>query len=175
MKSLWETRKSKKICHDSWETLRVRQDERMDKNHWYNNWWFHRPICITGVFDDYLRYETGESVTDRIIKNNTHFLNELHRRVYKKSKKRIIQLCVVENGFGKGGFHTHTILETPEHLSTSQYSHLLHHSWMKTRYGVSSDVIPLYDEIGFKGYLTKEISPDSKTGVDVKNSHCNQV
>ena len=153
-------------------------ETRTQISHWYDEWKFYRPIFLTGVFNDYLGYGYGEYNLQRIVKNNKHFTNDLHRRVYKKSKKKIVRLVVIENRWGKGRYHTHMILETPEHLSSDQYKVLLRQSWLKTRNGVDTKILThqeIYDEVGLKDYLSKEVSPKSVTGVDVENSYISYV
>ena len=153
---------------------------RSDGTPWYAEWEFHkhRPVFVTGVFNDYLGFGTGESVIRSIVKNDRHFSNDLHRRVYKKSKKKINRLIVVENRWGQGRFHTHMILQTPEHLSGEDYQHLIRKSWLRTRNGVDTEIKSeevIFDEVGLKNYLFKEVSPYSDTGVDVENSYISRV
>lgn len=152
--------------------------ERAEIKNWYENWNFHRPVFLTGVLNDYLGFGKGEFIVDGIIKTNRHFLNELHRRVYIKSKKKIGRLIVIENKWGRGRLHTHMILETPIHLSSDEYKILLQLCWLKTRDGVSSRILSedeVFDEGGLKDYLSKEFSSESMTGVDVKNSYIQEV
>ena len=147
-------------------------------NNWYDEWKFHRPIFLTGVLNDYLGFGRSDFAIEGIVRTNKHFANHLHRLVYKKSKKKITRLIVIENKWGKGRFHTHMILETPIHLSSREYTHLLQQSWLRTRNGVSSKILSedeVYDEIGLKDYLSKEVSPYSATGVDVENSYITSV
>jgi hypothetical protein len=142
---------------------------RKNGSHWFDDFKFYRPIFFTGVLNDRLGYGEGDFVIDDIVKNNRHFMNELHRRVYKKSKTKIPRLIVIERG--KGRFHTHMILETPEHISNENYRHLIQHSWLKSRDGISVSIEDVTDIKGIKNYLSKEVSLHSVTGVDVKNSY----
>ena len=102
-------------------------------------------------------------VIDDIVKSNRHFVNELHRRVYKKSKTKIPRLIVIERG--KGRFHTHMILETPEHIPNENYRHLIQHSWLKSCDGISVSIEDVTDIKGLKNYLSKEVSLHSVTGL----------
>jgi len=62
---------------------------REDITSWFNDWSFYRPVFFTGVLNNKLGYGDSEINNEMIRKNNRHFLNELHRKVYKKSKKKI--------------------------------------------------------------------------------------
>ena len=57
---------------------------------WFADWEFYRPVFFTGVLNNTLGYGDGEFNYNLIRKNNKHFLNDLHRKVYKKSKKKLI-------------------------------------------------------------------------------------
>ena len=135
---------------------------------WFDDWRFYRPVFCTGVLSNDIGYGDGEFHYDLIRKTNKHFLNELHRQVYKKSKKKLTRLIVIERGVGRN--HCHMVLDTPENLSLFQFSDLIKQSWMKTRNGVSVDLLPVYDLEGLNNYLSKEIFPNSEMlGVDIQN------
>ena len=143
---------------------------RQEIRSWFEDWTFFRPVFFTGVFNDRLGYGEGEVNADEIRKTNKHFFNELHRRVFKKTNKKIPRLVVIERGRGRK--HSHMVLETPEHLSAIQYHHLIQQSWLRTRNGVSIDLTPVYDLHGLSNYLSKEVYPDCEIlGVDIQNCH----
>ena len=133
----------------------------------------HRPIYLTLGFNIYVKFGLDTHKTkDRIKKNHKHFFNELHRQVYKKSKRKIPRYVVIERGGDTAGFHTHMVIEKPEHLSTSKFVKLAEHSWMKTKDGVSlyaeDDV---YDRKGLDGYNAKQQSQkNTNAEVDVMNA-----
>ena len=136
---------------------------------WFDDWRFYRPVFFTGVLNDNLGYEDGELNNEMIRKNNKHFLNELHRKVYKKSKKKITRLIVIEKG--KGRKHCHIVLDTPEHISYLNFHHLISQSWLKTKGGISIDITPVYNIKGLNQYLSKELYPNCELmGVDIQNS-----
>ena len=141
-----------------------------DINKWFDEWKFFRPVFFTGVLNDELGYGESELVDDRIKKNNKHFMNELHRKVFKKSKKKITSLVVIEKGNGRK--HCHIVLDTPEHLSITQFQHMITQSWKKTKNGVSVQFSYVYDLENLKSYLAKEIYPKCEVlGVDVRTSY----
>ena len=87
-------------------------------------------------------------------------------------KGAVIQRVKVERGGNTAGFHTHMVIEKPEHLSTSKFAKLAEHSWMKTKDGVSlyaeDDV---YDRKGLDGYNAKQQSQkNTNAEVDVMNA-----
>jgi hypothetical protein len=160
-------------------------DKNLDKNKpyeytpadfqkWFECFDIHRPVFITGVLDDHLGFGEGEQNIERIIKNNLHFWNDLHRRIYRKSKRKIPRIVVIETG--KGRLHSHMIVETPEHLSFSQYKHLLSTSWRKTRYGLDLDVRFGYSKKGLDRYCSKELFHRETiiSQVDVENCCMNK-
>ena len=51
---------------------------------WFSKWKFFRPIFFTGVLNNKYGYGDSELNNEMIRKNNRHFLNDLHRKVYKK-------------------------------------------------------------------------------------------
>ena len=113
---------------------------------------FHRPKFFTGHYTD----NVCESPKSNYIatKINKHFFNELHRRVYVKSKNKIPRTVVLQKG--KHRIHTHMILETPQHISSFRFNHLINQSWLKTRGGIDPKVIDAYDQKGLSGYCSRE-------------------
>ena len=127
-----------------------------DFERWFGDFDVHRPVFLTGVLDKHLGFGRGEKNLERIRKTNRHFCNDLHRRVYRKSKKKIPRIMVIE--IGRGRFHSHIVIETPEHLSVFQYRDLLTASWKRTRHGVDLDFRVGYDKDGLDRYCSKELS-----------------
>ena len=149
-------------------------NERLQVNNWFGNWKFHRPVFLTGVLNKHYGFGQGGTGLNRVVGVNKHFGNHLHRQVYKKSKNKITRLIVIENRWKKGRLHTHMILETPIHLTTEHYIQLLDESWLRTKGGVRTCILSreeIYDVVGLKDYLSKEVSSKSMTGVDVENSY----
>ena len=142
---------------------------REETSNWFKDWKFHRPVFFTGVLNNRLGYGEGERNDYEIRKNNKHFVNELHRRVFKKSKNKITRLVIIEKG--KGRNHSHIVLETPIHLSGDSYKSIVSNSWLKTRNGISTDFRDVYDINGLRKYLSKEICRKSELGVDIENCH----
>ena len=100
--------------------------------------------------------------------NNKHFLNDLHRSVYKKSKKKLSRLIVIEKG--KSRKHIHMVIDVPEHLSNFKFNHLIKQSWLKTRGGISINITPVYNINGLREYLSKEVYPNCDLlVVDIEN------
>jgi len=143
---------------------------RYDYEKWFHNFETHRPIFLTGVFDDYVGFGKGASNIERIQNTNRHFFNELHRLAYKKSKRKLPRIVVIECGAGR--FHSHMVIETPEHLSRRQFHQMLTASWEKTKHGVNLHSVVGYDKNGLDDYCSKELGQDNKTfsQVDEKNS-----
>ena len=143
-----------------------------DNEKWFNKFKMHRPILLTLIYNDYVRYETGELVKNRICKNHKHYLSALHNLTYKKSKKKIPRYVVIERGGKTKGLHSHIVIETPEHLSTSQYKNLCMNSKNKTKDVVEVHIENCYYKKGLDGYCSKNISYKSKNAeVDVENCH----
>tara|TARA_Y100001934_G_scaffold204255_1_gene241116 strand:- start:626 stop:1165 length:540 start_codon:yes stop_codon:yes gene_type:complete len=141
--------------------------DRYDVERWFNSVRLHRPVFTGGVVNETLGYGTiivgnevkiisPEQRIKGIRETNKHFFNELHRQVYRKSKKKIPRLVVIESGNGR--FHTHHRIETPEHLSTEMFHNLIRHSWMRTKGGVEIHIQNQYDGIGLDEYTSKEQS-----------------
>jgi len=136
---------------------------------WFEQWKFFRPVFFTGVLNNDYGYGDSEFNDELIRKNNKHFLNELHRNVYLKSKKKLTRLIVIEKGQGRQ--HCHMVIDVPEHLSINEFVFLITKSWLRTRGGISIDVTPVYNMNGLREYLSKELSPNSELlGVDIQNS-----
>ena len=141
---------------------------REDITSWFNDWSFYRPVFFTGVLNNKLGYGDSELNNEMIRKNNRHFLNELHRKVYKKSKKKITRLIVIEKGISRK--HIHMVIDVPEHLSNFKFNQLIKQSWLKTRGGISIDITPVYNINGLREYLSKEVYPNCDLlGVDIEN------
>ena len=135
---------------------------------WFEDWKFYRPIFVTGLLNNNLGYGDGEFNYEMIRKNSRYFLNDLHRKVYKKSKKKLTRLIVIEKG--KGRKHCHMIIDVPEHLSNFKFNHLIKQSWLKTRGGISIDITQVYNINGLRDYLSKEVYPNCDLlGVDIEN------
>ena len=69
-------------------------ENKQDIVSWFDAWKFNRPVFFTGVLSDQLGYAIDDD-DERIRNNNRHFLNELHRLVFKKSKKKIVRLVTI--------------------------------------------------------------------------------
>ena len=67
---------------------------RDDGSIWFDEWDFVRPVFFTGNVNDYYAYGKVE----RMKKNNLHFLEKLHSKVFRKNRKEITRLVVVERG-----------------------------------------------------------------------------
>ena len=145
------------------------QPTRYDYQRWFHDFHIHRPCFLTGVFDDYVGFGRGDENIERIQKNHRHFFNELHRRIYKKSKRKLPRMVVIEQGAGR--FHSHMVIETPEHLSRSQFHKILMASWVKTKHGVNLHHVVGYYKNGLDEYCSKELGKNNKTfsQVDAKN------
>ena len=107
----------------------MKHTNKNDNKLWLNGFAITRPIYLTLGFNDYVKFGDGEKTKERMRRNHKHFFNELHRQVYKKSKKKIPRYIVIERGGKTGGFHSHSLIETPEHLSTARYEKILEQSW----------------------------------------------
>jgi len=137
---------------------------------WLNKWELHRSLLLTFTFNDYVRYGFSEVSKDKMRKCHKHFLNELHRKVYKKSNKKIPRYVVIEKGSRMRGLHSHMVIETPEHLSTSTFSSLIKESWLKTRDGVATHIVETYNQEGLDDYLSKDqINLKNDAEIDIEN------
>ena len=137
-----------------------------------NNFSMHRPLLLTLGFNDYVKYERGEKVRERMMQNHKHFLNHLHRLTYKNSKKKIIRYVVIEKGGKTKGMHSHLVIETPEHLSTTQYKKLCEVSWERTKDGTHIHVVEGYNKNGLDSYCSKQQDIRNKDAeVDIGNSY----
>jgi len=158
------------ICSSSPQASPYRAN-RSHYQDWFKDFHTDRPIFITGVFDDYVGLGQGAGNIDRIQNTHRHFFNDLHRTIFKKSKRKIPRLVVIEKGAGR--FHSHIVIETPGHLSRYQFIKMLTASWMKTKHGVNLHCVIGYDKDGLDRYCSKELGNNnniSYSQVDVK--HC---
>ena len=137
-----------------------------------NQYKIHSPVYLTLGFNNYVKFGEYTNTNERMKRNHKHFFNELHRQVYKKSKKKIPRYVVIERGGKTSGFHTHMVIEKPEHLSTSKFVKLAEHSWMKTKDGVSLYAEDgVYDRKGLDSYNAKQQSQkNTYAEVDLMNS-----
>ena len=133
---------------------------------------FYRALHLTLGFNDYVKYARGEKIRERMKRNHTAFLKEVHRLTYAKSNRKIPRYVVIERGGKTKGFHSHIVIETPEHLSTSQYKNLCMNSRNSTKDVVEVHIEDCYYKKGLDGYCSKNISYKSKNAeVDVENCH----
>jgi len=145
---------------------------RYDYEEWFHEFYTHRPFFLTGVFDDYVGLGKGEGNIQTIQNTHRHFLNELHRRIYSKSKRKLPRVVVIERGAGR--FHSHIVIETPEHLSRSQFHEILVAAWKKTKHGVNLHIVNGYDKDGLDRYCSKELGNKNKTFSQVDEKNCCQ-
>ena len=156
---------------------------KKDNHTFLDGFTFRRPVYITLGFNDYVKFGLdAEKSKERMQRNHKHFFNELHRNVYKKSNKKIARYVVIERGDLKrkkrrnnntGGFHTHIICETPEHLSKNKFENMLNDSWKKTKDGVSLFLVEdIYDKTRLDGYNAKQQSQKyTDAEIDFMNCH----
>ena len=90
-----------------------------------NQYKIHSPVYLTLGFNNYVKFGLDTHKTkERMKKNHKHFFNELHRQVYKNSKKKIPRYIVIERGGVTAGFHLHIVMEhqkTYQHQSLSNF------------------------------------------------------
>ena len=142
---------------------------RDDRTFWFDDWKFYRPIFFTGYLNEYYSYNI-----DKVKKNNTHFFEKLNKKVFKKNKKEITRLCVVEKGKRNKKIHTHLIIETPIHLSVKTYKRFILNSWLESKGGIKSyDFTNVYYLPDLKKYLGKDQNLKTELGVDEINSFMN--
>ena len=155
------------------ENIKPYNATRYDYEGWFSDFDIHRPIFLTGVFDNAVGLGRGETNIERITKTHRHFFNDLHRKVFTKSKRRLPRLVVIERGAGR--YHNHMVIETPEHLSSDQFKAVLMSSWLRTKHGVNIHTVNGYDKEGLDEYCSKELGQENKTfsQVDEKNSYKN--
>jgi len=143
---------------------------RYDYEKWFHNFDTQRPLFLTGVFDDYVGLSKGEGNIEQIQKTHRHFFNEIHRRIYKKSKRKLPRIVVIERGNGR--LHSHIVIETPEHLSKAQFHQILTAAWKKTKHGVNLHTVVGYDKNGLDEYCSKELGNDKITYSQVDDKNC---
>ena len=102
---------------------------------WFANLKFYRPVFFIGVLNNTLGYGQGEFNSNLIRKNNKHFVNDLHRKVFKKSKNKLTRLIMIEKGISRK--HCYMVIDVPEHLSNFKFNQLIKQSWLKIRGGIS--------------------------------------
>ena len=124
---------------------------------WYHSFVLHRPILLTLTFNTYVKngFEF-EKTKLRMRKNHKHFFNELHRQVFKTSNAKIPRYVVIERGGHTRGFHSHIVIETPKHLSISNFERLTRASWNKPKDSVSLHFEEAYNKQGLDDYLVKQ-------------------
>ena len=119
---------------------------------------FRRPVLFTIHYSDYL--SKFEHASDK----NKHLFNELHRRVYKKSQKKIPRIVVIEKS---SRLHSHMIIETPEHVSPERFDALLsnsHRSVNGTQCHIEQNI---YNTKRLCDYLSKQSIDD--LNLDLRN------
>jgi len=150
-------------AHHSLSQHRTPYDaNRYDYEEWFHDFDTHRPIFLTGVFNNYVRKGFGDRNIGKMVKTHTHFFNDLHRQIYKKSKRRLPRIVVIERGAGEG-FHSHIVIETPEHLSKPQFYTMMNDAWKKTKHGVKLHIVEGYDKNGLDRYCSKQLGGDEKS------------
>ena len=143
---------------------------RDDGTFWLDDWEFNRPTFFTGYVNEYFSRKV-----DKVKENNSEFLELLHKKVFRKNKKEITRLCVVEKGKKNKKIHTHLIIETPIHLSKKDFERFVLKSWLETKGGIKSyDFTPVYYLPDLKEYLGKDQSIKTELGVDEINSYTNK-
>ena len=131
---------------------------------------FYRALHLTLGFNDYVKYARGEKIRERMKRNHTAFLKEVHRLTYAKSKKSIPRYVVIERGGKTKGFHTHIVIEIPEHLSIQHFQLICLRSWERTKDGTTIHFEEVYDKKGIDGYSSKQQDSRNKNAeVDVEN------
>lgn len=85
----------------------------------FSKYKFLRPIFFTTILNKKCVYGDSELNKEMIKKNNRHFLDYSHRKLYEKSKKKILRLIVIEKGTSRK--HCHMILDVPEHISETNF------------------------------------------------------
>ena len=145
---------------------------RYDYEEWFHDFHTHRPFFLTGVFDDSVGLGKGEGNIQTIQNTHRHFLNELHRRIYRKSKRKLPRVVVIERGAGR--LHSHIVIETPEHLSKPQFYKIMKDAWKKTKHGVNLHIVNGYDKDGLDYYCSKELGNKDKTFSQVDEKNCCQ-
>ena len=130
----------------------------------------HRPLYLTLGFNDYVKYARGEKTKERMKRNHTAFLKEVHRLTYAKSNRKIPRYVVIERGGKTKGFHSHMVIETPEHLSMQHYKLICLRSWERTKDGTTIHFDEVYNKKGIDGYSSKQQdSRNENAEVDVEN------
>lgn len=145
---------------------------RSDYADWFHNFDIHRPLFATGVFNNYIRYGYGEKNITKMVKTHTHFFNDLHRQIYNKSKRQVPRFVVIEKGTLKDGFHSHIVIETPEHLSKTQFCRIMKDAWNKTKHGVNLHIVDGYDKKGLDWYCSKQLGDENKVYSMEDNKNC---
>ena len=143
---------------------------RDDGSIWFDEWDFVRPVFFTGNVNDYYAYGKVE----RMKKNNLHFLEKLHSKVFRKNRKEITRLVVVERGMKNNKLHIHSILETPQHLSKDTFERFIKQSWESTKGGTYFHFVKVWFQPDLKEYLGKDQNLQTERGVDEMNSYTNK-
>jgi len=143
---------------------------RDDGSIWFDEWDFVRPVFFTGNVNDYYAYGKVE----RMKKNNLHFLEKLHSKVFRKNRKEITRLVVVERGMKNNKLHIHSILETPQHLSKDTFERFIKQSWESTKGGTYFHFEKVWFQPDLKEYLGKDQNLHTERGVDGMNSYTNK-
>ena len=144
---------------------------RDDGSIWFDEWEFVRPVFFTGNVNKY--YASGK--VERMKKNNLSFLDNLHSKVFRKNRKEITRLIVVEKGMKNKKLHTHMIIDTPKHLSQKTFERFIKKSWESTKGGIEdSHFEKVWFQPDLKEYLGKDQNLQTERGVDEMNSCTNK-
>lgn len=143
---------------------------RDDGSYWFDDWKFIRPVFFTGYVNQHYCLGT----TDKMKKNNLHFIENLHSRVFKKNKKEITRLVLIESGRRNRNLHTHMIIETPIHLSPNTFERFIRQSWEHSKGGIQSHFKDVWFLPDLKEYLGKDQNLKTDRGVDEINSYTNE-
>ena len=124
---------------------------------------YKRPVLFTGHYKDYIL--NSFQCEYLCFKNNKSFFKNLHKKVYVKSKSKIMRLVYLEKQIRT---HTHMILETPQHISISRFCDFIKKSWLETFGGIDPNTKEVYYSKGLSGYGWKTKSLE-KFCVDIEN------
>lgn len=144
---------------------------RYDYEKWFHDFHTPRSMFLTGVFNNYIRKGFGDKNIEKMKNTHRHFFNDLHRQVFTKSKRKLPRVVVIERGALKG-FHSHIIIETPEHLSRAQFRKMMKDAWKKTKYGVNLHIVDGYDKNRLDEYCSKELGNENKSYSNVDEKNC---
>lgn len=97
---------------------------------------------------------------------------ELFGKYWQENDRYVAIMPILENCFGAGEYHYHCIAKCPEGKSVAEFADIFMKHWGHTSLGNTKyfRIRTMYDQAGWKHYISKEYSKDSAYALDLRNA-----